>query len=229
VKQVRAFVFDVFGTVVDWRSGIAEAAARQGLPGERFADAWRARYAPSMDAVRRGELPWMNLDALHRRSLDDLLEEFDAGHLGEPERKDLVLAWHRLPPWPDAQNGLERLRSRYVLATLSNGGVALLTNLAKQAGLRFDCILSAELFKHYKPDPEVYLGAAELLGLKPSEVALVAAHFNDLRAAQRCGLKAVFVERLNEFGQAGTPDRLSDEQSDVTSKDLLDLAGTLGC
>jgi 2-haloacid dehalogenase len=229
VNELRALVFDVFGTVVDWRSGIAEAAARQGLPGERFADAWRARYAPSMDAVRRGELPWMNLDSLHRRSLDQLLEEFDAGHLGEPEREDLVRVWHRLPPWPDVPTGLERLRSEYVLATLSNGGVALLTNLAKQAGLRFDCILSAELFKHYKPDPEVYLGAAELLGLKPSQVALVAAHFNDLRAAQRCGLKAVFVERLDEFGLDGTPDRLPDEQSDLTAKDLLDLAGTLGC
>jgi 2-haloacid dehalogenase len=228
-KAVRALVFDVFGTVVDWRSGIAQAAARQGLPGERFADAWRARYAPSMDAVRRGQLPWMNLDALHRRSLDELLQEFDAGHLGEQEREELVFAWHRLPPWPDAPEGLERLRSRYLLATLSNGGVALLTNLAKQAGLRFDCILSSELFKHYKPDPEVYRGAAELLSLKVQEVALVAAHFNDLRAAQRCGLQAVFVERPDEFGDDGSPDRLPDEQSDATARDFLDLAAALGC
>ena len=227
--EVSALVFDVFGTAVDWRTGIAAVASRHGLPGERFADAWRARYAPSMDLVRRGELEWMNLDALHRRSLDELLEEFGAAGLGEPERRELVLAWHRLPAWPDSAQGLERLRSRYLLATLSNGGVALLTNLAKQAGLRFDCILSAELVRHYKPDPEVYLMAAELLTLEPSQVGMVAAHRNDLRAAQGCGLKAVFVERRLEFGAGGEPDRLPDPDSDVEAGDFLDLAERLGC
>ena len=196
--EVSALVFDVFGTAVDWRTGIAAVASRHGLPGERFADAWRARYAPSMDLVRRGELEWMNLDALHRRSPDELLQEFG-------------------------------LRSRYLLATLSNGGVALLTNLAKQAGLRFDCILSAELVRHYKPDPEVYLMAAELLTLEPSQVGMVAAHRNDLRAAQGCGLKAVFVERRLEFGAGGEPDRLPDPDSDVEAGDFLDLAERLGC
>ena len=226
---VRALVFDVFGTIVDWRTGIAGAAERYGLPGERFADAWRDRYAPSMDLVRHGRLPWMNLDKLHRRSLDELLDEFGAAHLGEAERVDLVLAWHRLPPWPDSRQGLERLRRRFLLATLSNGGVALLTNLAKQADLRFDCILSAELCRHYKPDPEVYLMAADLLAVVPSEVGMVAAHKSDLRAAQRCGLRSVFVERPAEFGTEGTPDRLPDAESDVGASDFLDLAERLGC
>ena len=227
--DLKALVFDVFGTVVDWRVGIAQAASRHGLPGERFADAWRARYAPSMDLVRQGRLPWMNLDALHRRSLDELLEEFGAGRLSEAERADLVLAWHRLPAWPDAPEGLERLRRRFLLATLSNGGVALLTNLARQADLRFDRILSAELFHHYKPDREVYLGAADRLALQASEVGMVAAHRQDLRAAQRCGLRAVFVERPREFGPEGTPDRLPDPESDVSARDFLELADRLGC
>jgi len=225
----RALAFDVFGTVVDWRAGIAEAAAAHGLDGGRFADAWRARYAPSMDRVRRGELPWMNLDQLQARSLDELLTEFGAGSLGPAERRELVLAWRRLPPWPDAREGLSRLGKRYLLTTLSNGGFALLTNLARNAQLHFDCILSAELCRHYKPDPETYLMVAELLDLAPSEVILVAAHKSDLRAAQSAGLGAAFVERPLEFGDRGGADRLPDPDATVAAADLVDLAGRLGC
>jgi 2-haloacid dehalogenase len=227
LKDVRALAFDVFGTVVDWRSGIARAAAEYGLPGERFADAWRARYAPSMELVRRGQLPWTNLDGLHRSSLDELLVEFEADGLGETEREQLVLAWHRLPPWPDAVAGLERLRSRFIVTTLSNGGFALLTSLAREAGLRFDCILSAELCRHYKPDPEAYLMVAELLALEPAQVMLVAAHKSDLRAAQRAGLRAAFVERPLEKGPDGGADRLPDAEAGVEAHDFLELAERL--
>jgi 2-haloacid dehalogenase len=228
VSGLRALAFDVFGTVVDWRSGIAGAATARGLPGERFADEWRARYRPSMDLVRRGELPWMNLDALHRRSLDELLIEFDADGLGERERQELVLAWHRLPPWPDAVAGLERLRSRFTVATLSNGGFALLTNLARNAGLRFDCILSAELCRHYKPDRDTYLMVGELLALPSDQVMMVAAHKLDLRAAQAAGLRAAFVERPLEKGPGAAADRLPDPEADVEARDLLELADQLG-
>jgi 2-haloacid dehalogenase len=226
--DVRALAFDVFGTIVDWRTGVARTASAYGLDGERFADAWRARYQPSMDLVRRGELPWMNLDALHRRSLDELLEEFGAGSLGEEERRRLVLAWHDLPPWPDASEGLGRLRRRYILTTLSNGGFALLTHLSRKAGLAFDCILSAELCRHYKPDRETYLMAAELLDLEPAQVMLVAAHKSDLRAAQAAGLRAAFVERPLEKGASGGADRLPDPDADVEVRDFVELAARLG-
>jgi 2-haloacid dehalogenase len=229
MPEVRALAFDVFGTLVDWRSGIAGAAAAQGLPGAAFADAWRARYVPSMDAVRRGELPWLNLDALQKRSLDELLPEFGAAALDVEARGRLVLAWHRLPPWPDTVPGLVRMKQRYLLSPLSNGGFALLTNLARQAGLPFDCILSAELCRHYKPDPETYRMAADLLGLRPAEVMMVAAHKSDLRAAQAAGLGAAFVERPLEFGARGGGDRLPDPDSDVAAGDLLELASQLGC
>jgi 2-haloacid dehalogenase len=227
--NVRALAFDMFGTVVDWRTGIARAAARFGLDGDRFADAWRERYTPSMGEVRRGSLPWLNLDALHRRSLDELLVEFEASSLGEAERRELVLAWHRLPPWPDSVPGLERLRTRYLLTTLSNGGFALLTNLARSGGLRFDCIISAELCHQYKPDPEVYLLAAQLLALEPQQVMLVAAHKADLRGAQNAGLRAAFVQRSLEKGSGGEADRLPDSEADVEALDFLDLASRLGC
>ncbi|GAC1657114.1 MAG: haloacid dehalogenase type II [Candidatus Dormibacteraceae bacterium] len=227
-ETVRALAFDVFGTVVDWRTGIADAAAEFGLPGDEFADAWRGRYAPSMDAVRSGRLPWMNLDALHRRSLDELLPAFGASGLSEDARQRLVLAWHRLPPWPDAVAGLARLRKRYILTPLSNGGFALLTDLARFGGLPFDCIISAELFRHYKPDPQVYLMAAALLGLDPAEVMMVAAHRTDLRAAQAVGLKAAFVERRDEFGDTAG-DLLPDLDSEFAATDFADLARLLGC
>jgi 2-haloacid dehalogenase len=231
---VKALTFDVFGTVVDWRGtitreGMAFGAAR-GLEVDwaRFADAWRAGYQPSMARVRRGELPWTNIDALHRLILDDLLVQFGITGLSEADKDHWNRVWHRLTPWPDAVAGLTRLRQRFILATLSNGNVALLTNMAKHAGLPWDCILSGELAQHYKPDPEVYQMAADLLGLKPEEVMMVAAHKGDLRAAQAVGLRTAFVPRPLEHGPERTPDTTPDPAFDVHAKDFNDLADKTG-
>jgi 2-haloacid dehalogenase len=225
--DVRALVFDVFGTVVDWRDGVARDVRRllPGVDGEAFADAWRERYAPSMDRVRRGEREWANLDALHRESLDALLVEY-AQDPDEETRAELVLAWHRLDPWPDTVAGLTRLRERYVLATLSNGNVALLVDMAKRAGLPWDAVLSAELFGHYKPDAEVYDGAARLLGLAPQQVLMVAAHVDDLAAARGCGLRTAYVHRPHELGPRGVPPA-TDHAADLTVTSLTDLAARL--
>src|SRR5919106_5094723 len=234
VSQVKALTFDVFGTVVDWRGSIIRQgekfATERGLKVDwaAFADTWRGAYRPSMDRVRRGELPWTNLDALHRMVLDELLVKFGIGGLSEAEIDDLNRVWHRLDPWPDSVPGLTRLRTRFVLATLSNGNVALLTNMAKYGGLPWDCILSAELAKHYKPDPETYQTAADLLGLQPEQVMMVAAHKDDLRAAQRVGLKAAFVTRPYERGPNHTPDLTPDPAFEVNASDFNDLAAKLG-
>ncbi|MUM25158.1 haloacid dehalogenase type II, partial [Mycolicibacterium sp. CBMA 295] len=190
---MKALAFDVFGTVVDWRSSIIGElelfGKSQGLQRDwpAFADSWRAGYAPAMDRVRRGELPWTRIDDLHRMILVDLLDA--AGiRAGETEIEHLNRAWHRLDPWPDSVAGLTRLKQRYLITTLSNGNVSLLTNMAKHAGLPWDCVISAELFRHYKPDREAYLGCAELLDLAAEELTLVAAHPSDLRAARAAGL-----------------------------------------
>jgi 2-haloacid dehalogenase len=234
VAQIKALTFDVFGTVVDWRGSIIrqgeQFGAERGLKVDwaAFADAWRGAYRPSMDRVRRGELPWTNLDALHRMVLDELLIKFGISGLSEAEIDHLNRVWHRLDPWPDAVEGLTRLRRRFVLATLSNGNVALLTNMAKYGGLPWDCILSAELAKHYKPDPEAYQTAADLLGLPPAQVMMVAAHKDDLRAAQRVGFKAAFVTRPYERGPDHTPDLTPDPAFEVHASDFIDLAGKLG-
>ncbi len=234
VSTVKALTFDVFGTVVDWRGslirqGVAFGAAR-GLSVDwaRFADDWRGGYGPSMDRVRRGELPWTNIDTLHRMVLDQLLEKYHITDLNETDKEHLSRVWHRLTPWPDAVAGLTRLRVRYVLATLSNGNVALLTNMAKYAGLPWDCILSAELMKHYKPDPEVYQTAASLLGLRPEQVMMVAAHKGDLRAAQGVGLRTAFVPRPMERGPERTPDLTPDPAFTIHAVDFNDLAAKLG-
>jgi 2-haloacid dehalogenase len=230
--DVQALVFDVFGTVVDWRGGVAREVGRllPGVDAEAFADAWRVRYVPSMDRVRRGERAWANLDTLHRESLDALLAEWGSDP-DEPTRAELVLAWHRLDPWPDAVAGLSRLRERYVLAPLSNGNVALLVDLAKRAGLPWDAVLSAELFGHYKPDSEVYDGAARLLGLAPEHVMLVAAHVDDLAAARERGLRTAYVHRPEEFGPEefgpGTVPPMTDPEADVNVTSLTDLAARL--
>jgi 2-haloacid dehalogenase len=228
--DVRALVFDVFGTVVDWRGGVVRQVRRL-LPvvdAEALADAWRGRYVPSMDRVRRGERPWTSLDDLHRASLDELLTEFAVPGVPEAVRAELVLAWHRLDPWPDAVEGLTRLKARYVIASLSNGNVALLVDMAKHGGLPWDTVLSAELFGHYKPDPEVYDGAARLLGLPPERVLMVAAHVSDLAAARARGLRTAYVHRPREHGPAATPPPETDPEADVSVASLTELAAHLG-
>jgi 2-haloacid dehalogenase len=218
---IRALVFDVFGTVVDWRSGVARDAARllgPDVDAGAFADAWRGAYAPSMDRVRRGEVGWTGLDELHRASLDDLLPRFGAD---EATRAELVLAWHRLDPWPDSVAGLTRLKADHVIATLSNGNVSLLVDMAKYGGLPWDTVFSAELFGHYKPDPEAYDGAVRLLGLAPDEVMMVAAHPGDLAAARARGLRTAYVHRPLELGTTGGSDR--DPEADVNVSSLEHL------
>src|SRR5512135_1478653 len=198
---IKALTFDVFGTVVDWHGSIArevrQLARAKGLRvnASKFASAWRSGYRPAMDRVRRGELPWAKIDAIHRVILEETLDKFRITALTEEEKTHLNLVWHRLKPWPDAVKGLKRLKKRYVIATLSNGNVALLVDMAKRAGLPWDCIFSAEIFHHYKPDRETYLGAAGLLDLQPEQVMMVAAHKHDLRSAAQYGLRTAFVRR----------------------------------
>lgn len=229
----RALLFDVFGTVVDWRSGVIRdvtaAAARAGVTVDaaRFADRWRAGYRPAMDLVRSGQLPWTKLDDLHRRVLGELATEFGLAGLPAAELDWLNACWHRLDPWPDSVPGLTRLRRRYVLATMSNGNVALLVNMARRAGLPWDVILSAELFRRYKPDPETYLGAAELLGLRPAQLMLVAAHNDDLAAAADLGLATAFLPRPTEHGPGQQQDLAPTRDYTIVATDLNDLATQL--
>jgi 2-haloacid dehalogenase len=235
VGEVRALTFDIFGTTVDWLSGVAAEARRLGaLCGveadwERLAGAWRALYGPSMDRVRRGELPWTNFDRLHRMSLDQVLSEVGAQGFDPAAREQLTHAWERLPAWPDAAPGLRRLAKRFTVATLSNGNRAQQTALVRFAKLPFQRLLSAEDFRHYKPDPEVYLGAASALGLEQAQVMMVASHKSDLRAAQSAGMRAAFVERPLEKGPGGGADLLPDPLADVQATDFMDLADRLGC
>lgn len=233
VKRVKALAFDVFGTVVDWRGSIAREAAmvatEHGISGDwaKFADAWRDGYAPAMDRVRQGQLPWMNIDALHRLILDSILDQFSLGNLDESQRVRLNHAWHRLQPWPDSVEGLAQLKKRFVITTLSNGNFSLLTNMAKHAGLPWDCVISAELFGHYKPDPETYLGTARLLGIDISELMLVAAHPSDLRAAMTLGCRTAYVLRPLEFGENHPPYAYEADEFDLVANDFLDLADQL--
>lgn len=230
--SVRALAFDVFGTVVDWRSSVIaelESFGRtHGVEADwaAFADDWRGGYVPSMDRVRRGELPWTRLDDLHRGLLLELLER-EGITVGDADVDHLNRAWHRLNPWPDSVAGLTRLKARYVITTLSNGNVSLLTNMAKHAGLPWDCVISAELFGHYKPDPETYLGCAGLLDVAPDELMLVAAHPSDLRAARDAGLRTGYVARLLEHGPGRTPPPYEDGEFDLVASDFLDLADRL--
>ena len=233
LPNVQALAFDVFGTVVDWRDSVIREGEELGRKKDldvdwaAFADAWRGRYKPSMDKVRSGELPWTNLDALHRSSLEELLEEFGIAGLTEEEKDHLNKAWHRLEPWPDSVAGLTRLKEKYILTTLSNGNVALLTNVAKRAGLPWDLILSAELVQHYKPDPETYLMIPLLLDLRLDEVMLVAAHPNDLRSAQEFDLGTAYILRPQEWGPEGEAEP-PDPSFDVVADDLVELAEKLG-
>ena len=233
VPAVKALAFDVFGTVVDWRGSIIREGRLLGrrkklrVDWAAFADAWRAGYRPAMARVRSGALPWTRIDDLHRMILDELLPRFGIRGLTEDEIAHFNRAWHRLRPWPDARAGLARLKRRHVIATLSNGNVALLTNMAKHAGLPWDCILSAEVVRHYKPDPETYLGAADLLGVKPQELMMVAAHKDDLRAARACGLKTAYVTRPREYGPGAKADVSREPAFDLHARDFLDLAWQL--
>ncbi|MGB0384879.1 MAG: haloacid dehalogenase type II [Ardenticatenaceae bacterium] len=233
LSEVKALVFDVFGTVVDWRGtiiGEGEVFGRErgvDVDWAAFADAWRGGYRPAMDRVRRGELPWINIDALHRMNLHELLEQFNITGLSEVDIEHWNRVWHRLQPWSDSVSGLTRLRKRYIIATLSNGNVALLVNMAKNAGLPWDCVLSAELAKQYKPDPEVYLMAADLLALQPHEVMMVAAHNRDLLAAHQLGLRTAFVLRATEYGPHQTTNLQADPVVDVVASDFNELAEQL--
>lgn len=234
LTSVKALVFDVFGTVVDWRTSVTQEvealAKRKGLTvdGAKFADSWRAGYGPSMNRVRNGELPWTKLDRLHRMTLDKILVDFGIAGLSETETDALNRAWHRLRPWADSVSGLTRLKKRFVIAPLSNGNISLMADMAKHSGLPWDCILGAELVRHYKPDREVYQSAADFLDLKPAEVMMVAAHLGDLRAAQAVGLRTAFVTRPLEFGPSRKPDLKADFPVDISAKDFNDLAAQLG-
>jgi 2-haloacid dehalogenase len=226
--------FDVFGTVVDWRSSVIreleQFGQRHGLQQDwpTFADRWRAGYAPAMDRVRRGELPWTRIDDLHRMILVELLASAGITTVTDGDIDDLNRAWHRLDPWPDTVAGLTRLKEKFTITTLSNGNMSLLTNMAKRAGLPWDCVISAELFHHYKPDPQAYLGCADLLGVAPDQLMLVAAHPGDLRAARAAGLKTAYVTRPLEHGPGREAHRVEPDEFDVVATDFVDLAERLG-
>jgi 2-haloacid dehalogenase len=226
---VQALCFDVFGTVVDWHGSIAAEVQRLGLPvdGSAFALAWRAGYQPAMARVRSGELGWTRIDELHRMILDEILPRFGLGHLAQDERAHLNRVWHRLDPWPDAVAGLTRLKSRYTIAPLSNGNIGLLTHMAKRAGLPWDCILSAEVFRAYKPDPATYLGVARVFDLAPEQVMLCAAHHDDLQAAAACGLRTAYIERPLEFGAAHIKDVSPQAGNELHARDIAHLADLL--
>jgi 2-haloacid dehalogenase len=234
VASVKALVFDTFGTVVDWRGSIVEEGKAWektkgiSVDSAQFADRWRAGYAPSMDMVRKGQMPWTNLDHLHRAVLENLLKEFHIEGLSEEEKDHWNRVWHRLKPWPDSVAGLTRLKKKYTIAPLSNGNVALLADMAKHAGIPWDLILSAELARHYKPDREAYLTAASLLELKPEEVMMCAAHSSDLASARSFGLRTGFIHRPDEYGPTRKADDARPGDFDVVSTDILDLASQLG-
>ena len=236
VSGVKALVFDVFGTVVDWRTSLindfTEWSKTRGVTADWTAlvDGWRAVYTASMDQVRKNPQDgYVILDVLHRRSLEKLVEQLSIKGLTEADLRYLTLGWHRLRPWPDSVAGLTRLKAKYIISPLSNGNVALLTNMAKFAGLPWDLIMSAELFEHYKPDPETYLGAAGLLCLPPEQVMMVAAHNNDLKAAQSHGLKTAFVARPTEYGPLQKRDFEATGDWDIVAKDFGGIADRMGC
>jgi 2-haloacid dehalogenase len=234
VFMIEALLFDVFGTVVDWRSSLMRRLEHFGRENgvaadwAALADDWRAAYEPAMRAVREGQRPWTSLEHLHRESLDQLVPRHGLSTLSEAQRQQLVLGWHFLAPWPDTVSGLTRLKSKYIIGTLSNGGVRLLTDMARFAGLPWDVILSSDNFRHYKPDPEVYRGAAELLDTAPANIMLVAAHNYDLAAARRHNYKTAFVARPTEHGPRQSRDFKAEADWDFVAKDFEELASQLG-
>jgi 2-haloacid dehalogenase len=230
-QRPKILAFDIFGTVVDWHGSIVREmqALYPQVDGNAFALAWRAGYQPAMQRVRSGELGWVRIDELNRTILDAMLPTFGLEHLTEAERQHLNRVWHRLDAWPDSVAGLLRLKSRYTLCTLSNGNIGLLTNMAKRAGLPWDCILSAEVFRAYKPDPATYLGVAKVFDMAPEQVMLCAAHHDDLDAARACGLQTAYIERPLEFGAAQVKDVSPQTGNDLHARDMLQLAELLGC
>ena len=234
-QPIKALTFDVFGTVVDWRRSVAREidafGRKKGLTidAAAFADAWRDLYDPAMDDVRAGRRPWVKLDDLHRESLLKLLARFGVNGMSEAEIDDLNRAWHRLDPWPDVVAGLGRLRRKFILATLSNGNVALMVNMAKRAGLPWDVILGAEVARHYKPQPEAYLRTAAFLSLDPGQCMMVAAHPSDLEVAARCGFATAYVPRPLEYGRDQAAAQPTHQHFDSVAMDFLDLASQLGC
>ena len=227
----RVLAFDIFGTVVDWYGSIRrEVEAMQlGVDGGAFALAWRAGYQPAMQRVASGELGWTLIDDLHRLILDQILVDFGVTHLTETQKRHLNKAWHRLDPWSDVVEGLTRLKQRHTICTLSNGNIGLLTNMAKRAGLPWDCVLSAEVFRAYKPDPATYLGVARVFDLEPAAVMLVAAHQDDLVAARACGLQTAYIERPLEFGPNQPKDVSPNPANTLHATDLIELARQLAC
>jgi 2-haloacid dehalogenase len=230
-QRPKILAFDIFGTVVDWHGSIVREmqVLYPQVDGNAFALAWRAGYQPAMQRVRSGELGWVRIDELNRTILDAMLPTFGLEHLSEAERQHLNRVWHRLGAWPDSVAGLLRLKSRYTLCTLSNGNIGLLTNMAKRAGLPWDCILSAEVFRAYKPDPATYLGVAQVFDVAPDQVMLCAAHHDDLAAARGCGLQTAYIERPLEFGAAQVKDVSPQTGNDLHARDMLQLAELLGC
>ena len=229
--NAKVLAFDIFGTVVDWHGSIMREMQSHypNVDANAFALAWRAGYQPAMSRVRSGELGWTRIDELHRLILDSLLPAFGLSHLNEAERVHLNRVWHRLDAWPDSVQGLTRLKRKFTICTLSNGNIGLLTNMAKRAGLPWDCVLSAEVFKAYKPQPEVYLGVASLFDLQPHQVMLCAAHHDDLAAARQCGLASAYIERPLEFGAAQPKDVSPVADNHLHAKDLNALADLLDC
>ena len=239
--EVKALLFDVFGTVVDWRTGIAievQMIAKKNnieLNADDFADAWRAEYQPAMEQIRSGKRSFTILDTLHLENLKKIAPRFNLNNLSNEDLNFLVTAWHRLPGWPDSSQGLNKLKKKFILATQSNGNIALMVNMAKYSNLSWDVILGAEVLGHYKPEPEAYIKACKALNLKPSECLMVAAHDDDLKAASLQGMKTAYVHRPFEYGKdklfdiAEVNDYKGNRNWDIMSKDFNDLAFKLGC
>ena len=233
--ELKALVFDVFGTVVDWRTSIANEASDQlknkgfDLNWLAFAEAWRAKYQPSMEGVRSGKRGYVRLDILHLENLMEVLEEFKVSELSSADLDYLNRAWHRLEPWSDSVSGLQRLKKKFIIGTMSNGNVALMVNMAKHSGLPWDVILGAEPAQAYKPDPKTYLTGVDWLGLQPDEVLMCAAHNNDLVAARNQGLKTAFIARPREYGKDQSVDIEAEYEFDFITTDMNDLADQLGC
>ncbi|HSH89336.1 MAG TPA: haloacid dehalogenase type II [Ramlibacter sp.] len=228
--SVKVIAFDIFGTVVDWHGSIAREMTKlhPGVDGDAFAIAWRSGYKPAMQRVMSGELGWTLIDDLHRIILDGIVPQFGLQDMGEEERRHLNRVWHRLDAWPDSVEGLTRLKREFTITTLSNGNIGLLTNMAKRAGLPWDCVLSAEVFRAYKPDPATYLGVAKVFDLEPEEVMLVAAHHPDLAGARACGLRTAHIERPLEYGPNGTKDIAPRPGNDMHCTNIIDLAAQMG-